>query len=81
MPRHWHRSIRTGWLGLGGTTDLWDEAATVGTTVTHSGAVDGAEVAQLLYVGYPDDADQPVCQLRGFEKVYISTGGIGFRYL
>lgn len=63
----------TGWLGLGGTTDLWDEVVTVGTTVTNSGAVDGAEVAQL-YVGYPDDADQPVRQLRGFEKVYISTG-------
>ncbi|KAI1175636.1 glycoside hydrolase family 3 protein [Nemania sp. FL0916] len=48
----------------GGNADLWDTLATVAATVTNTGNVAGAEVAQL-YVGIPGG---PVKQLRGFAK-------------
>jgi len=35
--------------------------------------VDGAEVAQL-YIGFPEDANEPPKVLRGFEKKMISKG-------
>ncbi|KAF2972269.1 hypothetical protein GQX73_g1249 [Xylaria multiplex] len=52
----------------GGPADLWDVLVTVTATVTNTGRVSGAEVAQL-YLGIPGDQDiVPVRQLRGFEK-------------
>ena len=54
----------------GGAEDLWDVITTVTASVENTGAVDGAEVAQL-YVGIPGG---PVRQLRGFSKVYIRAG-------
>lgn len=60
-------------IGLGGEADLWDDVLNVTTSVSNSGAVAGAEVAQL-YIGFPDEAEQPVRILRGFEKVNIAPG-------
>ncbi|PQE27536.1 beta-glucosidase D protein [Rutstroemia sp. NJR-2017a BBW] len=57
----------TGVLSVGGKADLWDEVIRVSLPITNSGAVDGNEVAQL-YVQFPEEADAPVRQLRGFEK-------------
>ena len=54
----------------GGNPHLWDELVTATVQVQNSGSVDGAEVAQL-YLGIPGG---PVRQLRGFEKVTISSG-------
>ncbi|GAP85818.1 putative glycoside hydrolase family 3 protein [Rosellinia necatrix] len=61
----------TGPVREGGQADLWDVMATVGATVENTGAVGGAEVAQL-YVGIPGD-DVPVRQLRGFEKIFLDV--------
>ncbi|KAK2609837.1 hypothetical protein N8I77_003314 [Diaporthe amygdali] len=63
----------SGTLGLGGQQDLWDEVIQVSTSVSNTGAVEGAEVAQL-YVTFPDEAEQPVRVLRGFEKVSVKPG-------
>ncbi|OJJ61476.1 hypothetical protein ASPSYDRAFT_29964 [Aspergillus sydowii CBS 593.65] len=63
----------TGALGLGGYEDLFDEVVKVTTTLSNTGPVDGAEVAQL-YVTFPAEAAQPVRVLRGFEKVQVSVG-------
>lgn len=63
----------TGVLGLGGPRDLFDEVIQVTASVTNTGAVEGAEVAQL-YVTFPDEAGQPIRVLRGFEKVSVKPG-------
>lgn len=60
----------TGPVVVGGQEDLWDVLATVTATVTNTGDVAGAEVAQL-YVGIPGG---PVRQLRGFEKPVLDAG-------
>lgn len=49
---------------------LWDIVAIVNATITNSGKVSGAEVAQL-YLGIPNS---PPKQLRGFEKVPLAPG-------
>ncbi|KAI5861306.1 glycoside hydrolase family 3 protein [Durotheca rogersii] len=54
----------------GGQEDLWDVVARVSATVTNTGTVAGAEVAQL-YVGIPNG---PVRQLRGFVKAALEPG-------
>jgi beta-glucosidase len=56
----------------GGQADLFDTVATVSASVTNTGSVAAAEVAQL-YVGSLGEG-QPVKQLRGFEKVFIEPG-------
>lgn len=56
----------------GGNPHLWDELITITAQVQNIGSVDGDEVAQL-YLGIPGG---PVRQLRGFDKVTISTGKI-----
>jgi beta-glucosidase len=61
----------TGAVVEGGQADLWDVLVKVSADVKNTGAVDGAEVAQL-YVGIPS-AGAPVKQLRGFEKPFINT--------
>jgi beta-glucosidase len=63
----------TGSLGLGGQSDLWDEVVTVSSSVSNTGSLDGAEVAQL-YVGFPGEAEQPMRILRGFDKVRLAPG-------
>lgn len=55
---------------VGGREDLWDIVAEVSMNITNSGKIAGAEVAQL-YVEFPAAADEPVRQLRGFQKVKI----------
>ncbi|GAW19816.1 hypothetical protein ANO14919_093070 [Xylariales sp. No.14919] len=68
----------TGPIVEGGQADLWDVVATVNATITNTGAMDGAEVAQL-YVGIPG---APVKQLRGFEKPFVnvsSSATVSFR--
>lgn len=64
----------TGSLSVGGYTDLWDIVGKVSVKIQNTGAVRGSEVAQL-YIGYPEVADQPVRQLRGFENVDIDADG------
>ncbi|KAI0835106.1 glycoside hydrolase family 3 protein [Hypoxylon sp. FL0890] len=54
----------------GGHEDLWDNLVKVSATVTNTGSVAGAEVAQL-YVGIPNG---PVKQLRGFAKPVLQPG-------
>lgn len=63
----------TGALTLGGAADLFSEFVTVTLSITNSGSLSGAEVAQL-YVTFPELAGQPPRVLRGFEKVTIDAG-------
>lgn len=63
----------TGPLTLGGAADLFTDFVSVTTSITNSGSLSGAEVAQL-YVTFPDAAAQPIRVLRGFEKVTVDTG-------
>ncbi|KAG7288336.1 glycoside hydrolase 3 [Staphylotrichum longicolle] len=58
----------------GGPADLWETVATVTATITNSGAVAGAEVAQL-YLTLPSSAPSaPPKQLRGFAKLKLEPG-------
>lgn len=67
----------TGPTQQGGQIDLWDVVATITATVANTGAVAGAEVAQL-YVGIPG---APARQLRGFEKVFLNiSAGEALRF-
>jgi beta-glucosidase len=55
-------------------SSLFDVVATVTATISNSGTVDAAEVAQL-YLGLPSSAPTtPVRQLRGFQKTSIAAG-------
>ncbi|KAI0880605.1 glycoside hydrolase family 3 protein [Annulohypoxylon maeteangense] len=63
----------TGAIIPGGAADLWETVLTVTVTITNSGEVKGAEVAQL-YVGFPESAGTPPKQLRGFEKLALEAG-------
>jgi beta-glucosidase len=64
----------TGTVVPGGISSLFDIVATVTLTVSNSGTVDAAEVAQL-YLGLPSSAPTtPVRQLRGFQKTSIAAG-------
>ncbi|KAK4213427.1 glycoside hydrolase superfamily [Rhypophila decipiens] len=61
----------------GGREDLWETVATVTATITNSGGVDGAEVAQL-YITLPSSAPAaPPRQLRGFDKLKLAPGASG----
>ncbi|KAF2205249.1 hypothetical protein GQ43DRAFT_446133 [Delitschia confertaspora ATCC 74209] len=61
----------------GGAADLYDTVATVTAKITNSGAVTGAEVAQL-YIGLPSSAPaSPPKQLRGFNKLSLAAGTSG----
>ncbi|EHL02638.1 putative beta-glucosidase L [Glarea lozoyensis 74030] len=64
----------TGNIVPGGISSLFDIVATVTMTLSNSGAVSGAEVAQL-YLGFPSSAPStPVRQLRGFQKTLVAGG-------
>lgn len=60
----------TGPIVEGGQQDLWDMLVNVTADVANTGAVSGAEVAQL-YVRLPGNA--PSRQLRGFEKPFLNV--------
>ncbi|KAF2714693.1 glycoside hydrolase family 3 protein [Pleomassaria siparia CBS 279.74] len=63
--------------GPGGSIDLFDTVATVTATITNSGGVTGAEVAQL-YIGMPASAPAAAPrQLRGFTKLKLEAGKAG----
>ncbi|PNS21539.1 Beta-glucosidase 1 [Sphaceloma murrayae] len=59
----------------GGNPALWETVYSVNVTISNTGAVGGAAVAQL-YLGFPSStpAGTPPKQLRGFEKVYLEPG-------
>ncbi|TVY49746.1 putative beta-glucosidase D [Lachnellula occidentalis] len=63
----------TGTHSVGGREDLWDNIVNVTAVISNTGSIDGHEVAQL-YLEFPVEADQPVRQLRGFERALISAG-------
>lgn len=67
----------TGTVAPGGRADLYDSVATVTATISNTGAVAGAEVAQL-YLSLPSTApSSPPKQLRGFAKLSIEPGASG----
>ncbi|ORY61025.1 beta-glucosidase-related glycosidase [Pseudomassariella vexata] len=59
----------------GGNPALWETLYNVTVSVSNTGEVEGATVAQL-YVGFPDStpAGTPPKQLRGFAKVNLAVG-------
>ncbi|KAG2221285.1 hypothetical protein INT45_000198 [Circinella minor] len=52
---------------------LTDTLASASLFVENTGDVDGNEIVQA-YIVYPESADQPPKQLRGFEKVFVEAG-------
>lgn len=64
----------TGIVSVGGKEDLWTDVVSVNVTISNSGSVAGNEVAQL-YLEFPAEADEPVRQLRGFEKTELLAAG------
>lgn len=66
----------TGSVIPGGPSGLFEDVATVTVSVTNTGDVDGAEVAQL-YLSYPSSAGAPPLQLRGFDKLSLAAGETG----
>ncbi|KAN0112867.1 glycoside hydrolase family 3 protein [Hyaloscypha variabilis] len=69
------QAYATGDLATGGREDLWDIVSNVTSSVSNTDDIVGVEVAQL-YVTFPDAADEPVRQLRGFQKVTIQPSEI-----
>ena len=67
------QAYATGDLAIGGRENLWDVVATVFISISNTGDIAGAEVAQL-YIQFPAAADEPLRQLRGFEKVTVAPG-------
>ncbi|KAF3352559.1 Cytosolic Fe-S cluster assembly factor NBP35 [Verticillium dahliae VDG1] len=66
-----------GETGPGGRIDLFDDVAEVTATITNTGEVAGAEVAQL-YITLPASAPAtPPKQLRGFAKLKLAAGESG----
>jgi beta-glucosidase len=65
--------LSTGERGVGGRADLWEEVVRVTVDVANTGGTDGAHVVQL-YLSFPEEADQPIRQLRGFEKIDLGKG-------
>ncbi|KAI1432902.1 glycoside hydrolase family 3 protein [Xylaria sp. CBS 124048] len=66
----------TGTIIPGGRSDLWESVANASVTITNTGSVQGAEVAQL-YIGFPASANSPPKQLRGFDKLSLDVGAAG----
>ncbi len=56
-----------------GYSNLTVDGRRVTFDVTNTGDVDGAEVAQL-YLTFPESADEPAKQLKGFSKVFLKAG-------
>nr|QIK02131.1 glycoside hydrolase family 3 [fungal sp.] len=67
----------TGSVISGGPSGLFEDVATITVSITNTGSVDGAEVAQL-YLSYPSSTpDTPPLQLRGFDKLSLGAGESG----
>jgi beta-glucosidase len=64
----------TGNLSVEGKLDLWDEVVTVTALISNNGTKVGYVVVKL-YVQYPDAADQPIRQLRGFQRTLVIEAG------
>jgi beta-glucosidase len=70
----------TGEIQSGGRVDLWDVVATVQCTVTNTGSMEAAEIAQLYLTipnmtpNIPTQAAAVGKQLRGFGKQVIAPG-------
>ncbi|KAF2844935.1 glycoside hydrolase family 3 protein [Plenodomus tracheiphilus IPT5] len=60
----------------GGNVELWATLATVSVSLSNIGTVSGSAVPQL-YLSFPAEANAPVKNLRGFEKVALSAGTSG----
>jgi beta-glucosidase len=61
-----------GYTGLSVTGDVSaSDSTTIAFTLTNTGAVQGAEVAQL-YIGYPASAGEPPQVLKAFQKVPLT---------
>jgi beta-glucosidase len=60
----------------GGNPAFWDTLFNATFSITNTGSVAGAQVAQL-YVGFPSStpAVTPPQQLRGFEKAFLAPNG------
>jgi beta-glucosidase len=56
-----------------GTSILYEPVYEITFTITNIGKVYGSEVPQL-YLGFPDEAEEPPKVLRGFERVYLESG-------
>ncbi|KAL2858778.1 glycoside hydrolase family 3 C-terminal domain-containing protein [Aspergillus pseudodeflectus] len=56
-----------GTASVGGPSDFWDTVGTISAPITNNGTCAGVEVPQL-YLPFPEEAGQPVRQLRGFER-------------
>lgn len=65
--------MSNGQKGEGGPADLYHDLIKIKASVTNTGGVAGADVAQL-YLGLPEAADAPAKQLRGFVKVFLEPG-------
>lgn len=69
-PNVSHAALPSGCVQEGGQVDLWDQIAAIGVTITNTGNMTAAEVAQL-YIGIPGGPEK---QLRGFSKDSIAPG-------
>jgi beta-glucosidase len=56
-----------------GTSTLYEPVYEITFTITNIGKVYGSEVPQL-YLGFPEEAEEPPKVLRGFERVYLESG-------
>lgn len=63
----------TGVRSVGGRADLWNPVVEITFTLHNSGNVDGAEIPQV-YLTWPEAANVPPTQLRGFERVFFKSG-------
>lgn len=69
--------VLSGPIVPGGHRDNFQSIGSISVNVANSGAVPGAEVAQL-YIGLPSSAPStPPKQLRGFEKLPLAPGQQG----
>ncbi|GJJ08024.1 hypothetical protein Clacol_002231 [Clathrus columnatus] len=57
----------------GGPASLYDTAYFITYAITNTGGVDGNEVSQV-YLGFPEEANQPPKVLRGFDRTFIQQG-------
>eukprot|EP01012_Entosiphon_sulcatum_P010728 TRINITY_DN1634_c0_g1_i1.p1 TRINITY_DN1634_c0_g1~~TRINITY_DN1634_c0_g1_i1.p1 ORF type:complete len:686 (-),score=117.05 TRINITY_DN1634_c0_g1_i1:102-2159(-) len=62
--------------GLNVSGDLAAGNLVVTVLITNTGQVSGAEVAQL-YLGFPEIAEEPPKQLKGFQKIALEAGHSG----
>jgi len=77
---HLHKESPRHWFGEGMSYSnfelskaTWDSDDNVSVVISNTGKVDGSEVPQL-YLQPPEECDQPLWMLRGFEKVAVSAG-------